>query len=262
MEPDTLEPQAPETSGRYQDYGPVPRSRPFESGSVVMPDHNPRRPSYTDQVDVWHVLRRIMTLLLFCIGVSATVTFILSRQGKELFGLQGGEVREDSKPLVVAKEAPVVVPDFRIEPRVKKEETATKVQDASASGAPLEHVLGQPVKIEARRYLYASGTQREFGTSFSAESRNVDMKMDRSVELTAVPGNSGRYTDKAGGLEWQGGFSLENADKNLRLGRSYTEYLNSMSGALPGGNLNVASDGNKKKVLPSVKTLNAGSPKR
>lgn len=256
MELDTLEPDMPSNAGQYKDYAPQARPHPFDSGSVVMPDHSPRRPSYTDQIDPWHVLRRIITLLLFCIGLSATITYFLSRGGENEVGVAAKAPTQEVGTIVAARSAPVVVPDFSQERTAI--EDALEGRKSSTGSAPLEHVAAQPVKIEKRRFLYSSDSYREFGSTFSEETRTVDMKMDRSLNLNPVPGNSGRYADSAGGVEWQGGFSLDNPDANLRLGRSYTEYLNSMMGGLPGGNLNVAPAGRGSKVLPSAQ----GAPNR
>lgn len=93
-----------------------------------------------------------------------------------------------------------------------------------------EYARSQPVQIAPRQFLYATGTQRTFGTSLAAPEYVPDTKNSKGA-VTArslkKAGSDGQYQNRADGTQWQGDWKLNSPASNISKAESFGSYAQS-----------------------------------
>lgn len=94
-----------------------------------------------------------------------------------------------------------------------------------------EYARSQPVQIAPRQFLYATGTQRTFGTSLAAPEYVPDTKNAKGAVTTArslkKTGSNGQYQNRQDGTQWQGDWKLNSPASNISKAESFGNYAQS-----------------------------------
>ncbi len=104
-------------------------------------------------------------------------------------------------------------------------EQASLTNVIPAETTAIDHALNSAVNPEARKFIYLSGSERSYSPVLIPPADAKVGAKSSNVNLRQIPGKETRFANDGSSLEWQGGWSLNNPQKNVQLGSAYDQYL-------------------------------------
>lgn len=119
-------------------------------------------------------------------------------------------------------------------------ETSTALE-VSADPEPsniIEHARGREIGLQTRKFLFVTGSTRVYESDYLAGENSSSLSQEsQSLSLKPLDNGTGRYRVNGTNVDWQGAWQPFNPEHNIKLGSTYTEYLNRTFGNTVGKNL-------------------------
>ena len=159
--------------------------------------------------------------------IAASVMFSQGQQSSDIT-VATAPIVEKLEPVEVSPE-PVSADMFTVPQSEAQQKITVQESIVVPESGIVEYANTQPVQIAPRQFLYATGTQRTFGSSLAAPEY-VAPKANKTVTTARTlkkTGQNGRYKNRQNNSEWQGDWKLDGAASNIKKAESYGSYASS-----------------------------------
>lgn len=124
-----------------------------------------------------------------------------------------------------------------------------------------EYMNDKKIKLEKRKFVHSAqpGSGKLYAPTYSQPKKfNVqsDSKDGTPLRLNPIP-KSERFSDGETTMQWQSGFSVNNPEKNIRIGEAYKSYIEDEYGKPMIGELSSFEKG-PGDLLDAMKSSNHG----
>lgn len=195
----------------------------------------PQEENISDEHEHTPSRRRSMFVMASGVGIGIVLAFaILAKmnEGGTNFAqpVTSAPVAEISTAAVSAPVEPITqaaAPEVQTAPAV---EQVSLTEVIPAEPTAIEHAINSAVTPEARKFIYAGGSERSYSPVLIPPSDTKSITGHEAVAFKEI-GTGSRFGSNANSVEWQGGWSLNNAEKNMQLGTAYDSYLKETFGS-------------------------------
>ena len=129
--------------------------------------------------------------------------------------------------LPVEPAAEVIEPDMFTVPQNEVQQNIT-VQESIVvpESGIVEYANTQPVQIAPRQFLYATGTQRTFGSSLTTPKYKAPKQEEAVTTARSLrkSGADGSYQHRKDGSKWQGDWKLDSPNSNISKAENFSGY--------------------------------------
>ncbi|MDC0357954.1 hypothetical protein OAO01_03990 [Oligoflexia bacterium] len=132
------------------------------------------------------------------------------------------------------------------------------LSEAPPQSGIIQYAKNKSIDIVQRTYMFLTGTQRGYNPEYTLPAENIGRPKKKTVvtkapRLKRIPNSSGRYKVSTSKAQWQGGWLVNDPEKNIELGGAYLGYLNSNFGRRANQNLAVFEKGSSSALKSATK---------